>query len=127
MGRADRANLRLHVTTMLNIFRGNFPSIFAMGFSFLLITIGTGCSPSSESAPHAPVSRATEGSHYENKMIRRPGAGAEESKVYVVQKGQKRWVVNAAWFGNNGFKFPEDVIEIPVAEFDAIPTGEPIP
>jgi hypothetical protein len=59
-------------------------------------------------------------------MIRRPGKTPEDTKVYVVQGGKKRWVVDAAWFSTHGFRFPADVMEVPVSVFDSIPTGEPI-
>ena len=82
-----------------------------------------GCS--SDKTPVAP-SETVSISRYENKLIRRPGATPEDGKVYVVKEGKKRWVVNASWFPAHGFTFPGDVQEISVAEFDSIPTGEPI-
>lgn len=65
-------------------------------------------------------------SPYENLIVKRPGTSSEDGKVYLVREGKKRWVVNAAWFAANGYRFPEDVREIPAAELDAIPAGEPI-
>ena len=82
--------------------------------------VPTGSAPASQAPPQAS------GSAYENKLVRRPGSSAEDGKVYVVQGGKKRWVVNASWFGGHGFKFPDDVHEISAAELDAIPTGDPI-
>jgi len=57
-------------------------------------------------------------------MIRRPGTSSEDGKVFVVLKGVKHWVVTPAWFAAHGFNFPADVLEVTVAELDAIPTGE---
>jgi len=65
-------------------------------------------------------------SKYENTLVRRPGNSPEDSKVYVVQNGRKRWVVNASWFAAHGFKFPDAVQVLTNAEFDAIPIGDPI-
>ena len=96
-------------------------------FTGMLIFVESGCSsdapgPKTESpqAHTAPVSPL------ENKMIRRPGKTPEDSKVYVVQGGQKHWVVNAAWFSAHGFRFTAVVTEVTPSVFDSIPTGEPI-
>ena len=77
-------------------------------------------------ATHAPSAQTSAPSPYENKMVKKPGSGPEEGKVYLVRKGVKQWVVNASWFAANGYRFPRDVREIPAAELDAIPSGEPI-
>ena len=93
----------------------------------MLFLFATGCSsdapgPKTESSQKQPAAV----SPFENKMIRRPGKTPEDTKVYVVQGGKKRWVVNAAWFSTHGFRFPADVMEVPVEVFDYIPIGEPI-
>jgi hypothetical protein len=60
-------------------------------------------------------------------MVKLPAGSGDDGKVYVVQEGKKRWVVNASWFASHNYKFPEDVIEIPASELAAIPVGDPIP
>ena len=107
-----------------------------MTFTVLLIIgaglFATGCSsnssspPPTESATVSPMPPQAASSAYENKLVRRPGGSAEDGKVYVVQGGKKRWVVNASWFAGHGYKFPDDVHEISMGELDAIPTGDPI-
>jgi hypothetical protein len=93
------------------------------GAAFIL----AGCSNSQPSQPVAATAPpAAPAGPYENVLVRRPGATPEDGKVYVVQNGKKHWVVNASWFTGHGFKFPDDVHQIPVSEFDAIPSGDPI-
>jgi len=82
--------------------------------------------PTATPAGAATPAATTPPSKYENALVRRPGNTPEDSKVYVVQNGRKRWVVNASWFAAHGFKFPDAVQVITNAEFDAIPTGDPI-
>lgn len=88
-----------------------------------------GCS-GQEPGPDAPTPAAAEqpsaASRYEGKAVKHPSGPGDDRKAYVVQNGKKRWVVNASWFAANGYKFPDDVTEIPVADFEAIPTGDPI-
>jgi hypothetical protein len=96
--------------------------------AFVGITLlASGCSSNPPSPPPSSTSvSTTPPSPYENKLIRRPGSTIEDGKVYVVQNGKKHWVVNASWFSNHGFKFPDQVQEIPAAQLDAIPEGDPI-
>jgi hypothetical protein len=63
---------------------------------------------------------------YERKLIRRPGASPEDGKVYVVIDGKKRWVTHAEWIQAHGYKWPDDVQQIPASDLDAIPSGPPI-
>jgi hypothetical protein len=106
--------------------------IFTTLLAACLCLFTPGCSSSgsrtdpTENPPAAQAARPVPGAAYENKLIRRPGSSPEDGKVYVVQNGKKRWVVNASWFAAHGFKFPEEVHEISAAELDAIPTGDPI-
>ena len=85
----------------------------------------TGCSSSPNSAGSKDAAKAP-AILYENKLVRRPGDTPEDNKVYLVQNGRKRWVVNASWLAAHGFKFPEDVNVITPTDLEAIPTGEPI-
>jgi hypothetical protein len=91
-----------------------------------LVLVTGGCSSSQPTPTETSTAKPSPAGPYENLLIRRPGSTTEDGKVYVVQNGKKRWVVNASWFSSHGFKFPDDVREVPSAEFDAIPAGEPI-
>jgi len=100
---------------------------------FITCLIAAGCTPESSNPPpvvNTPSPKASVTppavSPYENKLVRRPGKSMEDGKVYLVENGKKRWVVNASWFAAHGFKFPEAVIEITPAALDAIPIGDPI-
>lgn len=94
--------------------------------AFVLVCLGltAGCTE----APRAtsPAVETSKPSPYEKMVVRRPGPTPEDGKVYVVQQGKKHWVVNAEWFPRNGYRFPEDVREIPASELERIPAGEPI-
>ena len=85
-----------------------------------------GCSSQNEASPAAPAPTAEVASPYEGKMVKHPSGPGDDGKVYIVQGGKKRWVINAAWFAAHGYKFPDDVREIPVTELDLIPAGDPI-
>lgn len=76
-----------------------------------------GSSRSSQAGTAAP---------YENQLIRRQGTTLEDSKVYLVQNGRKRWIVNGSWIKAHGFAWPGDVHVISREEVDKFPTGEPI-
>jgi hypothetical protein len=77
-------------------------------------------------APGAEAAPAALSPQYEGKLVRRPGSSSEDGKVYVVQQGKKRWIVDASWCLGHGCRIPEDVTEIPADVFAAIPTGDPI-
>src|ERR1019366_5412018 len=88
-----------------------------------------GCSSPGPSGPPATPQVSTPApaaSPLEHKMIRRTSDTPEDAKVYVVEGGKKHWVVNAGWFAAHGYRFPSDVQLIPVNEFAASPTGDPI-
>jgi hypothetical protein len=94
---------------------------------FACFTSSCGPTPSpSASTPTAPSTAQNPASVYENKLVRRPGNSVEDGKVYLVQNGKKRWVVNASWLEAHGYKFPNDVHEIPTVDLDAMPSGDPI-
>jgi len=104
------------------------PLLFA---TICLTTVACSSRPSpsaeSSSAPAPPANPSTSGAGtYEGKLVRRPGGTPEDGKVYLIEKGKKRWVVNAGWFSSHGYRFPEDVEEIPASALDAIPGGDPI-
>jgi hypothetical protein len=86
--------------------------------SLILSLFGCSTAP-----PCVSVSAATK---YEKKLIRRPGSSPEDGKVYVVRDGRKSWVLSGDWMKKNGYKWPDDVMEIPASDLDSIPLGEPI-
>ena len=92
-----------------------------MIIALMLCMWASSCGPTS-----APSSEKSAASAYENKLVRRPGPTVEDSKVYLVRNGSKHWIVNASWCASHGFKWPDDVHEIPAADLDAIPTADPI-
>ncbi|MEA2664907.1 MAG: hypothetical protein QOI11_1851 [Candidatus Eremiobacteraeota bacterium] len=65
-------------------------------------------------------------SGYEHHLVRRPGMSVEDQKVYWVDGGRKRWIVDAAWVGAHGYKWPQDVETIPAPALAALPDGEPV-
>ncbi len=64
---------------------------------------------------------------YEGKLVRRPGSGVEDAKVYVILNGQKHWVWDGHWITGHGYKWPDDVNVIPADDLSAIPVGNSIP
>jgi hypothetical protein len=98
-------------------------------FAVVLCMWACSCGPTSTPPIEKSATVATPSptaSLYENELVRRPGTTVEDGKVYLVQNGTKRWIVNASWFAANGFKFPDDVRQISPADLDAIPTADPI-
>jgi len=92
----------------------------------------SGCGSSSDQPravnPTGPptATQSSAAAAYENKIVRRPGNTVEDGKVYLIERGKKRWVINASWLTSHGYHFPEDVMEIPATALDAIPAGEPV-
>jgi hypothetical protein len=62
----------------------------------------------------------------EGQLIRRPGALPGDIKVYVLESGRKRWIMDPRWFQDHDYKWPDDVCTIPLEQLNAIPTGPPI-
>src|ERR1041384_3928427 len=94
-----------------------------LGMGLTLSVAGCTSSSPSPQATEATQPTATvpsPASIYENKLVRRPGTGPEDAKVYLVQNSKRHWVVNASWFAAHGYKFPDQVQEIPAADLDAI-------
>jgi SAM-dependent methyltransferase len=47
------------------------------------------------------------------------------SKVYFCREGRRHWVMDAAWLAENGFRWPDDVIEVPAGVLEAFrPAGQ---
>jgi hypothetical protein len=65
-------------------------------------------------------------SGYEHHLVRRTGTSGEDQKVYWVDGGKKRWVVDSAWITGHGYRWPQDVETIPAAALAALPSGEPV-
>jgi hypothetical protein len=101
----------------------------AVAFS-LIIGFGiVGCSPpdtakKSETKMASPNDAA---SKWEGSLIKRPaGPTAEDAKVYLVRGGKRCWVLSGDWIRSHGYKWPDDVKEIPADELASIPLGEEI-
>jgi hypothetical protein len=90
----------------------------------VLSSILVGCSPTPRNAGVAAGDKAA--AKYEHQLVRRPGDTPEDSKVYIVMDGQKRWVAHADWIRAHGYQWPGDVHQIPASDLEAIPTGPPI-
>ena len=63
---------------------------------------------------------------YDSQLVRRPGPNPEDSKVFLIHDGQKRWVMNGHWITEHGYRWPDDVNVIPAANLALIPEGPPI-
>jgi uncharacterized membrane protein len=63
---------------------------------------------------------------FQGLLVRRPGPGAEDGKVFLVRDGRKCWVLNGSWLTSHGYTWPDDVNFISAADLAAIPEGAPI-
>jgi hypothetical protein len=91
---------------------------YAAAIALVLGLAAAGCS-------HAPESGGA-ASKYETQLVRRGGSSVEDAKVYLVQGGRKRWIVNGSWIKAHGYAWPSDVHVIPAADLSKIPDGAPI-
>ena len=80
-----------------------------------------GCGRKDETASPEFVARTI--AKYEGMLVRRPGAGVEDQKVYFVKDGRKHWVPSAIWVKDHGFRWPQDVKVLTGEQLDAIPLG----
>lgn len=99
-----------------------------IGLILLLVSAGCSSPKANDAGSSLATSRPIQASaaKYEGKLVRRPGPTVEDSKVYEVMQGKKRWIANGDWIAAHGFKWPDDVNTISAAELEAIPLGEPI-
>lgn len=65
-------------------------------------------------------------SKWEGQLVRPPGTLAEDVEGYVIRKGIKHRVANAAWATRHGYNWPHDVKTMCVQDLAAIPTGEDV-
>ena len=49
--------------------------------------------------------------------------GRDQDKVYIVYQGKRYWITDFSWIPHDGFRWPEDLIKVPAAEFASIPEG----
>ena len=91
-----------------------------------MFAAGSGCSMKPEAVESKQPGGPNAAARYERQLVRRAGSTPEDEKVYVVEYGKRRWIVNSDWIRQHGYKWPEDVRMIRSAELDAIPLGEPI-
>lgn len=76
--------------------------------------------------PMGPPLQLSQDGRYEGKLVRRPGSGVEDAKVFVVLQGQKHWIPDGHWITAHGYKWPDDVNTIPASELDKIPQGDQV-
>jgi len=62
----------------------------------------------------------------EHHLVRRAGTSTEDQKVYWVDGGKKRWVIDSAWVTGHGYRWPQDVETIPAPALAGLPNGEPV-
>lgn len=63
---------------------------------------------------------------YETKLVKRYGASAEATKVFLVQSGERHWISHVSWITRHGYRWPDDVVTISAAELASIPEGSAI-
>jgi uncharacterized membrane protein len=63
---------------------------------------------------------------YDDLIVRRPGDGVEDTKIYLVRGGQRHWIIDGRWLSSNGYAWPDDVNIVPAADLAAIPEGSPL-
>ncbi len=113
---------RKEVTIYMNNSR-NWVGLFLLSCIALL----AGCSQSPVGSPETKATSTASVSKYEGKLVRLAGGGEESAKVYFVEHGSKRWVQSIDWIKKRGFRWPDDVVEAPRSELDAMPEGAVIP
>lgn len=65
-------------------------------------------------------------SGYEHHLVRRAGSSVQDQKVYWVDGGRKRWIVDGAWITAHGYRWPQDVETIPAPALAGLPDGQPV-
>jgi hypothetical protein len=115
----------MHMPVVMRMEKIGMPKRLMLIATVAAFALFAGCS-STPVASSSAMTQATASSSWENKLIRRPGSGPEDTKVYLVKDGKRHWIVNASWIASHGYNWPADVNEIPAAELDAIPQGDAI-
>ncbi len=57
--------------------------------------------------------------------MRRPGSGPEDTKVFLIEAGLKRWIITGEWLQLHGYRLGDAKL-ISAEELAAIPSGEEI-
>jgi hypothetical protein len=107
----------------------NSMRISAVCFLLILALGSIGCSgPEAAKKSDAKTASTNDAaSKWEGALIKRPaGPSVEDGKVYLVRGGKRCWVLSVEWLKLHGYKFPDDVKEIPAEELASIPLGEEI-
>lgn len=85
---------------------------------------------SSEAERPASASSSAAGSElarkYDRMLVRRPGHSDEDSRVYVVENGRRRWITKGTRITAHGYKWPTDVHIISPEDLASIPEGDAI-
>jgi hypothetical protein len=62
----------------------------------------------------------------EGKLVHGNGSSVNDSKIYIVVGGEKRWITRWEWITAHGFT-NSDVLTRPSAELACIPEGDRLP
>ncbi|MDQ6940981.1 MAG: hypothetical protein M3169_00500 [Candidatus Eremiobacteraeota bacterium] len=62
----------------------------------------------------------------DGRLIHGVGTDPEDSKVFLVVAGEKRWVTTWVWLTAHGYK-GEDLVSVPHAELACFPDGAALP
>ena len=113
---------------------GNEPGIsrnFIMSVRRCFVIVGiailcVGCTRRHTESKQLDAFRQRVISKWQGQLVRRPGITPEDGKVYLIEGGQKRWVVSGQWLTLHGYNFVKDVKVIPSEELAVIPNGQDI-
>ena len=92
----------------------------------IAVLFASGCSSDrpvndSKSATSAPAASGPP-SAWEGKLVK---AGDNDPKIYLIEKGKKRWVTSPDALQKHGFQW-DDVKRVSAADLTAVPEGAPI-
>lgn len=80
-------------------------------------------------APPAPDTQSNTGGsamRMPGVLLRSPGSHFGD-RVFFCRQGRRHWVTDARWLTENGFRWPEDVTDLPVEILDAFLPARPAP
>jgi hypothetical protein len=91
-----------------------------------LIALASCSSVATKEASVTTESQTGKYAKYEGRLLRRPGTSSEDSKIYLVRDGKKRWVTSPQWLEAHKSEFKGDVIILSPQELEDIPIGDPL-
>ena len=89
------------------------------------IALHAGCEKRHSAPPLSDRVRERAILKWQGRVVRRPGPTPEDGKVYLVEGGQKRWIISGDWLALHGYNILDPQV-VPSEELAAIPTGEDI-